>query len=115
MGGLAVSHHAVQSLSMLFRQKQYVVAEDQAQLAPALRLVQQALPQQLPVAQISRRRREVQPPDRAKKVRTVFFRKRWWDAPLADPEILREFSEALTALLFPYCLVDIPQDQLSSA
>ena len=44
-GGLAASHHAVQSLSMLFRQKQYVVAKDQAQLAPALRFVHQALPQ----------------------------------------------------------------------
>jgi hypothetical protein len=115
MGGLAVSHHAVQSLSMLFRQKQYVVAQEQAQLAPALRLVQQ--PSRSSFRSPKYRVGAVRSSRlRARKVRTVFFRtQRWWDAPLADPEILREFSEALTALLLPDCLVDIAQDQLSSA
>jgi hypothetical protein len=47
---------------MLLRQKHYIVAQEHAQFTPALRLVQEALPQQLPLAQVSRRRRQVQPP-----------------------------------------------------
>ncbi len=56
------THHAVQYLVGLVRQNQYVIAQEHAQFAPALCLAQEALPQQLPVAQVSGRRRQVQPP-----------------------------------------------------
>ena len=37
------------------------------------------------------------------------------NVPLTEPEILRDFSEAFTALLLPDRLVDIAKDALGSS